>query len=130
MKAFGKEINPATVNLWLNVVSFVIGILFYFKIAHNTEHEKEVPGINPAYDSLLIITTKLDTQIKELKQVQEKLVTEISVEKMKLTEQTTEVNVHRQHIHSIINSDWNSLNKDQQDAYINHIMLNLKQATP
>ena len=130
MKAFGKEINPASINLWMNVISFVIGIWFYFKIAHNTEHQKELAPINHSYDSLIMIATKLDYQIKELKSVQETLITKITQEKNKLTEQTTEVNVHRQHIHSIINSDWNSLNKEQQDVYINKLMSNLKQPTP
>jgi len=125
MKFFGKEINPATINLYLNIVSFIIGIWFYFKIASSTKSQVQIPYVSPAYDSLLIISTKLDYHIKELKQVQEKLVTEITESKIKLIEQTKEVNVHRQQIHSILNSDWNSLSRDQQDAYINHIMSNL-----
>ena len=125
MKIFGKEISPASISVWMNIVSFIIGICFYFKIEHNTEHQNQVPVLDHSYDSLLIITTKLNTQVRELKQVQEKLITEITKDKTKLSEQTQEVNVHRQHIHSIVNSDWNSLNTSQQNAYINHLMSNL-----
>lgn len=130
MKLFGKEVNPATINLYMNLVSFIIGIWFYFKIASNTKPQNQIPFVSPTYDSLRVIEARLNYEIRELKKAEETLVTQITENKKKLTEQTKEVNVHRQQIRSILNSDWNSLNRDQQDAYINHIMSNLKQATP
>jgi len=130
MKIFGKEINPATINLYMNIVSFIIGIWFYFKIASNTKPPVQLPFISPTYDSLRVIETRLNYHVRELKKLEVLMQTKITEDQTKLTEQTKEVNVHRRQIHSILNSDWNSLNRDQQDAYINKIMSNLKQTTP
>jgi hypothetical protein len=33
----GKEIKAETITMWLNVLSFIVGIIFYFRLEHSTE---------------------------------------------------------------------------------------------
>lgn len=124
MKIRGKEIKMETISMWLNVLGFIIGILFYFRLESNSK--QIVPVVNPLHDSVLVIDTKLNLQIEALKIQQEQLTQELKNNSQKLIEQNKTVIVLRQQLQVELNADWDSLSKHEQDAFIKTTIEQLK----
>lgn len=122
----GKEVKPETITMWINVFSFFLGILFYFRLEHNTEKKQTVIVSNPVKDSVLLINTQLKSQIQQLKITQDSLIKEIRLNTELLKTQKKNVAVIRHQLQATIQSDWDSLGISQQNVYINQILSNLK----
>ena len=122
----GKEIKAETISMWANILGFVIGILFYFRIEHNSQQNTQVIPPNPVRDSVLVINTELQTQLQQLKSSQDSLIKEIREQTTLLKTQKKNVTVIRHQLQATIQSGWDSLSPQQQNAYINQIMSNLK----
>ena len=125
MNIRGKEIKPETISMWLNIISFVIGILFYIRVERNLNKHVE-PLEDTAKDTLVIVDTKLNYKIKELKQVEENIVRELRRYEKKLSEEQSMVIASRRQIYITIKSDWDSLSVQEQEAYVNNVIKILK----
>ena len=56
----GKEIKAETITMWLNVFSFIVGIIFYIRLERNYENPiVPIPISNATHDSVLYIDTQL-----------------------------------------------------------------------
>lgn len=122
----GKEIKSETITLWLNVLSFFIGILFYLRMGHNASTPTTIIQSNPIKDSVLVIDTQLKMEVQHLKHTQDSLLLEIRNEKELAKTQKKNVTVIRHQLQTTLKSDWDSLNRQQQNAYLQQLMLNLK----
>lgn len=122
----GKEIKAETISMWANIVSFIIGIVFYLRLEHAQQQAPNIIPPNPVRDSVLVINTELKTQLNQLKITQDSLIKEIRLNTELLKNQKRNVTVIRHQLLAITQSDWDSLNTKEQNAYINQIMSNIK----
>jgi hypothetical protein len=122
----GKEIKAETISMWANILGFIIGILFYFRIENNAQQNTHVVPPNPVRDSVLVINTELKSQLQQLKISQDSLIKEVRQQTELLKTQKRNVTVIRHQLQATIQSDWDSLSPQQQNAYVNQIMSNLK----
>lgn len=122
----GKEIKAETISMWMNILGFIIGILFYFRLERNAEKPTTIIQSNAIKDSVLVINTELKSQLQQIKITQDSLIKEIRQNTELLRTQKNNVTVIRHQLQASIESDWDSLNTQQQNAYINKIMSNLK----
>ena len=133
MKIGNKEINTEKVNLILNLISFVAGILFYVRVGSSLEN-RQLPTPAPANkalrDSVLLIETKLKAQIGELKHQQDSLFAALKVNQQKLSTQNAAIKVVRHQIESTVKSDWDNIKPQDQEDYVNQLLTNLKKKSP
>lgn len=123
----GKEINADTVTMWLNVLSVFVGIIFYIRLENKyMSSVTPYPIINHTEDSIFYINTQLKFKLDALKLTQDSLLKEIRHSNDLTTIQKKKVAVIRHQLHTTINSDWDSLNAEQQNAYIQQFITNLK----
>jgi len=75
MKFFGREIPTDKINFVMNVVSFILGVIFFVRMQFKFSHtDPPVSVHNDQLDSLIRIETRLNTQIRDLKNIQDRLV--------------------------------------------------------
>lgn len=122
----GKEIKAETISMWANILGFVVGILFYFRIENNAQQNTQIVPPNPVRDSVLVINAQLQTQLQQLKTSQDSLIKEIREQTILLKTQKKNVTVIRHQLQATIQSDWDSLSTQQQKAYVQQIMSNIK----
>ncbi|MGZ4089114.1 MAG: hypothetical protein ACXVNO_00220 [Bacteroidia bacterium] len=126
MKLFGKDIPAEKINFITNVVSFVIGAIFFIRMQCKLNEVPAPPSFNSERDSLVTIQARIDTQLKEIKTVQDSLVKVIAKDKAEIKSQDKQIAVQRTQLHATVHSNWETLSRPQQDAYINQIFTNLK----
>lgn len=124
MKIFGKEIKPEVISLWLNILGFIVGILFYIRLER--KNSPVVPVTNPVHDSVMVIDTRLSQRVQELKTTQDSLIHELRIGRTALANEKDSVNVIRRQIHVTLNSDWDSMDARSRKAYLNRVMSNLQ----
>ena len=127
----GKEIQPEKVTMWINIISFFIGVLFYADVMYKiTNPSPLVIPQSKAQDSLLVINSRLRTEMSELKVKQDSILFEL---RNNLTKQTTaekkEVSQRKQ-IYSTIHSDWEELSSQERNNYTNQLLTRLKKQKP
>ena len=122
----GKDIKPETITMWLNVLSLIVGFIFYIRLEQRSKHELDVLPSQPIRDSVLVIDTELHSVIKQLKISQDSLIAELHANKIYQQQAKKDITVIRHQLYTNIKSDWDTLNQEQQNAYINHIISNLK----
>lgn len=126
----GKEINPASVSMWLNVIGFFASLVFYISVAIKTHAPEIIEPVNSLRDSSLIVDARLHEKINELKQTQDSILIEIRGKQNQLQNMVSQGVVIRHHIIQTIHNDWDSLSPQKQEAYISQIMSNLKNKNP
>jgi hypothetical protein len=125
----GKEIKSETITMWLNVLSFIVGFIFYIRLEQRSKHELQVIPTQPIHDSVLVIDTELHSAVNQLKVSQDSLITELRINQQHQLQTKKNVAVIRHQLFTNIQSDWDSLNQEQQNAYINQLKSNLKNKT-
>lgn len=126
----GKEIDPHTVSMWLNVVSFIASLVFYISLAVKTQGTEIIAPANSLHDSSLIIDARLHERLRELKATQDSILAEIRGKQTQLQKTAVQTAVIRHHITQTIHNDWDSLSPQKQAAYIDQILSNLKNKNP
>ena len=123
----GKEIKPETITMWLNIISFMVGLIFYADMIFKFSHTETsiVPG-NKATDSLLVIDTRLHEDIKTLQMQQDSLVQELRNSQIKENKGIEKEVVERKQLYTTIHSDWDKLPATVQDNYTNQLLIKLK----
>ncbi|WP_276977854.1 hypothetical protein [Flavobacterium filum] len=117
----GKEIKPEKVSMWINLLGFLAGIIFYIRM-ENKSNQGIVAPANALKDSALVINTELQLQVKRLKQTQDSLIQEIQKTERLLSKQKQTTLGLRKHIQQQLGSDWQSLSPEQQNAYIQEVI--------
>lgn len=127
MKFFGKPIPTDKINFVMNCISFVLGLIFFIRMQYKLNEPPVPVSFNAEHDSLIKIEYRVNTQLNELKHIQDSIVRAINQKQTLLAQGQKEVVVKRRQLYSTINSEWDNLNPIEQNAYINKLMLNLKQ---
>lgn len=122
----GKEIKAETITMWANILSFIVGIIFYFRLENKTQTVQPIVNTNPVKDSVLVINTQLKSELMQLKLTQDSLIKEIRQNTELLKIRKNNVTVIRHQLQTTMQSDWDSLSTQEQNAYVNQIMSNLK----
>jgi hypothetical protein len=126
MKLFGKEIPVQKINFFTNIISFVLGVIFFIRMQYKMNEAPTMPLYNAERDSLIAIQARVNIQLREIKQVQDSVIQIIRENRLFLKEQEKSITVKRRQLYSTINSDWDNLSSESQNAYIEKIMSNLK----
>lgn len=128
MTFFGKTIPTDRINFVMNCISFVLGIIFFIRMQYKMSGEEtRIVNFNSERDSLLMIETKLNLRLNQIQTKQDSLVRSIRQNKKLLSQQKQEINVKRQQLLSTLKNDWKNTTREEQNAYINKIMSNLKE---
>jgi hypothetical protein len=125
MKFFGKEIPTDKINFVMNVVSFILGVIFFVRMQQKMNQQPEHFNYSAERDSLLTIQARVNAELKEIRQVQDSLIIQIQKDKETVKEQTEAITVKRQQIFYTLHSDWDNLTQDNKDAYVNQLLSNL-----
>lgn len=127
MNFFGKELPTDKINFVMNCVSFVLGIIFFIRMQYKMNEPPLPVNINSEREALLKIENKVDTELKEIKRVQDSLAHRITITESKVISEQKEVKQKRTALYATLQTDWDTLPKGDQSAYVNKIMSNLKQ---
>ena len=122
----GKEIKADTITMWLNVVGLLIGIIFYFRLEHKYEQPTTIIQSNATKDSVYYLNTQLNYKIADIKRSQDSLIKLLRINQDKQQQAKKNITVIRHQLYSTIKSDWDTLNIEQQNAYIKQFISNLK----
>lgn len=122
----GKEIKEETITMWLNVVGLLVGIIFYFRLEHKYEQPTTIIQSNATKDSVFYLNTQLNSKIADIKRSQDSLIKILRINQDRQQQAKKNVTVIRHQLYSTIKSDWDTLNREQQNAYIKQFISNLK----
>ena len=122
----GKEIKADTITMWLNVVGLLVGIIFYFRLEHKYEQPTTIIQSNATKDSVFYLNTQLNSKIADIKRSQDSLIKLLRINQDKQQQAKKNITVIRHQLYSTIKSDWDTLNREQQNAYIKQFISNLK----
>ena len=127
MKLFGKEIPVQKINFFTNIISFVLGVIFFIRMQYKMSEPPIAPVYNAERDSLIVIQTRVNMQLKEIKKVQDSLMKTISLNKSIIKSQEKEVKTKRKELYATLHSEWDNLSRKDQEDYVSKIMSNIKQ---
>ena len=126
MKLFGKEIPVQKINFFTNIISFVLGVIFFIRITYKKSEPPTVPVYNAERDSLIVIQTRVNTQLRQIKEIQESLIKTIGQNQNIIKSLEKEVKTKRKELYSTLHSEWDDLSRKDQESYVNKIMSNIK----
>lgn len=127
MKFFGKEIATDKINFVMNCVSFVLGLIFFIRMQSKMSLSNTAVNYSSERDSLIIIETRVKTELKEIKKVQDSITRSILINQNLLKERSHQIKRKRSALYITLNNDWEEISKEDQNTYINKLMYNLKQ---
>jgi len=127
----GKEIKPEKVTMLINIISFFIGVIFYADVMYKITNPQTiiVPG-NKAQDSLLVINSRLHSEMSELKAKQDTILFELRNNQTKQATAEKKEVTQRKKIYSTIHSDWEELSTQEKNNYTNQLLTRLKKQKP
>lgn len=124
-----NKIDANTISMWLNIIGFVAGIVFYVRMDRFFHTQAAAPQTNRIKDSVLVIDTQLKAELKCLKQTQDSLLKAIQVNTLLLKKQQTIVRASRHQVLTTLKTDFQSLSEEEQDSYIRKLLSTLKSQT-
>lgn len=127
MKLFGKEIPVQKINFFTNIISFVLGIIFFIRIQYKMSEPTPAPVYNAERDSLIVIQTRVNTQLRQIKEIQDSLMKTIGQNRSIIKSQEKEVKTKRKELYATLHSEWDDLSRKDQESYVNKIMSNIKE---
>lgn len=123
----GKEIQPEKVTMWINIISFFIGVLFYADVMYKiTNPPAVVIPQSKAQDSLLVINSRLHAEMAELKVKQDSILFELRNNQTKQATAEKKEVTQRKKIYSTIHGDWENLSPQVKNDYTNQLLTRLK----
>lgn len=127
MKLFGKEIPVQKVNFFTNIISFALGVMFFIRMQYKLNEKPYLPIYNAERDSLIVIQTRVNMQLNEIKRIQDSVIKIIRQNRITIEEQRKKVQVKRKELYATLHSEWDDLSRKDQENYVNKIMLNVNQ---
>jgi hypothetical protein len=118
-------INLDSISRWINIVSFLVGILFYFRLERNMKKPTAMVD-HKIYDSLLVNDAKLSNEIFHLRQSQENIISAIEQQKQRLSTSQHKVKVARNKIDVTVHNEWKNISPKEREEYVKQTMSNLK----
>ena len=125
-----NKIGANTISMWLNIIGFVAGIVFYVRMDRASHTRAPVPQTKRIKDSVLVIDTQLKTELKYLKETQDSLIKEIRANSALLKKQQASIRSSRRQVLASMKTDFQALSKEAQDNYIDSLLSTLKSKTP
>lgn len=126
MKLFGKEIPVQKINFFTNIISFVLGVMFFIRMQYKMSEPSNTPVYNAERDSLIVIQTRVNTQLRQIKEIQDSLMKTIGQNRSIIKSQEKEVKTKRTELYATLHSEWDDLSRKDQEDYVNKIISNLK----
>lgn len=126
MKLFGKEIPVQKINFFTNIISFVLGVIFFIRMQYKMNEPPIAPVYNADGDSLIVIQTRVNTQLRQIKEIQDSLIKTIAQNRSIIKSQEKEVKTKRNELYATLHSEWDNLSRKDQEDYVNKIISNLK----
>jgi len=121
MKILNREIKPEQVNMWVNVISFLIGILFYIRVEHNFKAKTTLPIATSEQAQIIHVQNNLQTQLSRLQIRQDSILVELQQQKLFVLQIADKSQNIQEKISAIVNSNWHKLTKEQQNKYIQQL---------
>lgn len=125
-----NKIGANTISMWLNIIGFVAGIVFYVRMDRASHIQAPVPHSISIKDSVLVIDTQLKTELKYLIGTQDSLIKEIRANSALLKKQQASIRSYRRQVLTSLKTDFQALSKEAQDNYIDSLLSILKSKTP
>ena len=123
----GKEIKPETITMWLNIISFFVGVIFYADVIFKFSHpQAQIAPDNKAAAQLVIIDAKLHDEIRDLKIQQDSLVHVLQNSQVKQDKGLVQEAGERKQIYTTIHSGWDKLPPQVQENYVSQLLIKLK----
>jgi hypothetical protein len=130
MKILNREIRPDQVNMWVNVISFLIGIIFYIRVEHNFKTKPSL-SITPTEQSqIAVVQSNLQIQLSHLQKRQDSIISELQTQKLFVNQLANRNQSIQEKITAIVNADWDKLSKEQKEKYIEQLEAPLPSASP
>lgn len=126
MKLFGKTIATDKINFAMNIISFVLGSMFFLRMQYKAHDSPALPATNADHDSLIKIQTRVSTQLREIKSVQDSIAKSIGKEKSVLQVQEKRIDIKRAQVYSTIHSEWDDLSPKSREAYVDKLLGDIK----
>jgi hypothetical protein len=118
-------LNKDSISIWINVLSFILSILFYFRMGYNLNKPVFVMD-NTSKDSLLVSDTRLKIQVQQLKYANDSLQKKLEERKAAIGNAEKKASVIRRKLFVTIHSDWDSLPIPEREKYTTKVITNLK----
>jgi hypothetical protein len=109
-------LNKDSISIWINVLSFILSILFYFRMGYNMNKQVVVMD-NTSKDSLLVSDTRLKMQVQQLKYVNDSLQKKLQEHKAAIRNAEKKTAVIRRKLFVTIHGDWNNLPIPLREEY-------------
>lgn len=126
MKIRGKKIRPDKVSMWVNVMGFILALVFYIRLEHNQTDKSKIKT-SPVQDSVLVIHSDLRKELNRLKVKQDSVIHALQQTKIWLKRENTNIQKQRAHISNLTQKEWQRLTLAQQTLYLNTILNNSNQ---
>ena len=121
MKILNREIRPDQVNMWVNVISFLIGIIFYIRVERNFKSKPSL-SITPTEQSqIVVVQSNLQVQLSHLQKRQDSIINELQTQKVFVNQLANKNQSIQEKITAIVNADWDKLSKEQKEQYIKQL---------
>ena len=121
MKILNREIRPDQVNMWVNVISFLIGIIFYIRVERNFKTKPSL-SITPTEQSqIVVVQSNLQIQLSHLQRRQDSIISELQTQKLFVNQLADKNQSIQEKITAIVNADWDKLSKEQKEKYIEQL---------
>lgn len=111
--------------MWLNILGFVVSIIFYFSVFFNKPVPPETVR-NPLQDTLLKIDFLVRNELKALQEQQDSLLSILRAREDTLSQHEKLINEEKRKIHLILKSDWDSLSVKQRERYTRELVNKFK----
>lgn len=129
MEFFGKQVPVDKINFVTNIISFILGVIFFIRMQYKLSEPSIPPNYNAERDSLISIQSRVNTQLKEIKSVQDSIIKTIRNNQEALVSQNRVLTTKRRQLFATLNSDWDELSPKEQSEYLIGIGKNLKQSS-
>ncbi len=127
MKIGNREFNIDRLIFFMNLISFILSILFYLKMFHQwKEAPKETISNSAIRDSIIRIDEQLRVRNAYLQQQQELILKKIDQQQQLLKIQHEKIKAVQTHIQQLFQSEWDQLSTKDKDQYIEKVILELK----
>jgi len=120
-----KKIKPETITMWVNIIGFVVSLIFYTCIQLGVSKPKTTET-NSLRDSLLKVDLLLSKEIRDLREQQAIFLNNLKQRQNILAGQEKEIRKTREKIKITLKSDWDSLSLFQKVSYSSELIDKLK----
>lgn len=127
-----KKLSPERISLWLNVIGFVLSLIFYIRMDYRNHHLPEPlpPQPNALHDSALVLQTELRVKLMALKHTQDSVRSVLKAAQSRYDRDQGRIREARQNLKLTLSKDWQNLNQSEKEAYLNRVFTQFPVSQP